>query len=65
MSRTAKCDRSDVPNHFLLLILLSHAIGIIPMRSTRMRFEKFSFGSIRIDGTTYEHDVVIDNGEIP
>ena len=25
-----------------------------------MRFEDFSFGSIRIDGTTYEHDVVID-----
>lgn len=29
-----------------------------------MRFESFSFGSIRIDGTTYEHDVVIDHGEV-
>ena len=29
-----------------------------------MRFEKFSFGSIRIDGTTYKHDVVIDRGEV-
>ena len=29
-----------------------------------MRFEAFSFGSIRIDGVTYEHDVVIDHGEI-
>jgi hypothetical protein len=29
-----------------------------------MRFEGFSFGSIRIDGITYEHDVVIDRGEI-
>ncbi len=29
-----------------------------------MRFEDFSFGSIRIDGVTYEHDVVIDRGEI-
>ena len=29
-----------------------------------MRFEKFSFGSIRIDGTTYEHDVVIDRGTV-
>ena len=29
-----------------------------------MRFEKFSFGAIRIDGATYEHDVVIDRGEI-
>jgi hypothetical protein len=29
-----------------------------------MKFEGFSFGSIRIDGVTYEHDVVIDRGEI-
>jgi hypothetical protein len=26
------------------------------------RFEAFSFGSIRINGVTYEHDVVIDRG---
>jgi hypothetical protein len=29
-----------------------------------MRFESFSFGSIRIDGITYQHDVVIDRGEV-
>jgi len=29
-----------------------------------MRFEAFSFGSIRIDGITYEHDVVIDRGDV-
>jgi hypothetical protein len=29
-----------------------------------MRFEKYSFGSIRIDGVTYEHDVVIDRGKV-
>jgi hypothetical protein len=29
-----------------------------------MRFEKFSFGSIQVDGTTYEHDVVIDLGYV-
>ncbi len=29
-----------------------------------MQFEDFSFGSIRIDGITYQHDVVIDRGEI-
>src|SRR5215472_3650786 len=29
-----------------------------------MDFEKFTFGSIRIDGTTYNHDVVIDHGEV-
>ena len=29
-----------------------------------MRFEDFRFGSIRIDGVTYGHDVVIDGGEV-
>ena len=29
-----------------------------------MKFEEFSFGAIRIDGATYEHDVVIDRGEV-
>jgi hypothetical protein len=29
-----------------------------------MRFEAFSFGSIRIDGTTYGYDVVIDRGRV-
>jgi hypothetical protein len=29
-----------------------------------MRFESFAFGSIRIDGTTYEKDVVIDRGKV-
>jgi hypothetical protein len=29
-----------------------------------MHFEKFSFGSITIDGTRYEHDVLIDRGKV-
>jgi hypothetical protein len=29
-----------------------------------MRIEKFSFGSICIDGVTYEHDVIIDRGDV-
>ena len=29
-----------------------------------MRFEAFSFGSIRIDGVTYENDVVIDHDHV-
>ena len=29
-----------------------------------MRFEAFSFGSIRIDGVTYNHDVVIDRDRV-
>jgi hypothetical protein len=28
------------------------------------RFEALSFGSIRIDGVTYEHDVLIDRGQV-
>src|SRR6201988_5302416 len=28
------------------------------------RFEAFSFGSIRIDDVTYEHDVLIDRGQV-
>ncbi len=29
-----------------------------------MRFDAFSFGSIRIDGVTYKHDLLIDRGRI-
>jgi len=29
-----------------------------------MRFEAFSFGSIQIDGVTYDHDIVIDAGNV-
>ena len=32
--------------------------------SANMRFEAFSWGSIRIDGTTYDHDVLIDRGRV-
>jgi hypothetical protein len=33
-------------------------------REVPVNFEGFSFGSIRIDDITYEHDVVIDHGEV-
>ena len=29
-----------------------------------MRFDQFYFGTIRIDGSTCQHDVVIDRGEV-
>ena len=29
-----------------------------------MRFDSYSFGSLSIDGTPYDHDVVIDRGVI-
>jgi hypothetical protein len=34
------------------------------MKRYSMRFQDFSFGSLRIDGVTYGHDVVIDRGEV-
>ena len=29
-----------------------------------MRFTGYSFGSVRVDGVTYNHDLVIDRGKI-
>jgi len=29
-----------------------------------MRFTAFSSGSVRVDGVTYEHDLIIDRGKI-
>lgn len=29
-----------------------------------MRIDRFSFGSIRVDGETYDVDIVIDRGEV-
>jgi hypothetical protein len=29
-----------------------------------MRFEEYSFGSIQIDGVSYDHDLVVDRGKI-
>src|SRR5947199_10295068 len=43
---------------------LSRRRKALELKSAPMRFDKFSFGSIQIDGNTYEHDVVIDRGEI-
>ena len=37
--------------------------GILYPRSA-MEFQKFSFGQIRIDGTEYGYDVVIDRGKV-
>jgi hypothetical protein len=29
-----------------------------------VRFTEYSFGSIRVDGVTYNHDLIIDHGKI-
>jgi hypothetical protein len=36
----------------------------VPTLEGRMRFGRFVFGSIEVDGMTYEHDLVIDRGDI-
>jgi len=36
----------------------------LPSSECEMPTEDFAFGSIRIDGITHEHDVVIEGGEI-
>ena len=33
-------------------------------RSNSMRFTGYSFGSVRVDGVTYDHDLIIDRGKI-
>ena len=29
-----------------------------------MRFTEYTFGSVRVDGVTYDHDLIIDRGKI-
>jgi len=29
-----------------------------------VRFTEYSFGSVRVDGVTYDHDLIIDRGKI-
>ena len=36
----------------------------LPSSECETQIEDFAFGSIRIDGITHEHDVVIEGGEI-
>jgi hypothetical protein len=33
-------------------------------RSISVRFTGFSFGSVRVDGVIYDHDLIIDRGKI-
>ncbi len=40
-----------------------HHMGV-PSGGEAMRIDRFSFGSIRIDGEIYAHDVVIDHGRL-
>jgi putative FmdB family regulatory protein len=60
------CGSKNVEQPDLLSLLLRRrkVRDMHSPRSSLMRFDKFSFGSIQIDGSTYEHDVVIDRGEI-
>jgi hypothetical protein len=46
-------DRSPVP-----------AVDPGAVRSISVRFTDYSFGSVRVDGVTYDHDLIIDRGKI-
>jgi hypothetical protein len=35
-----------------------------PGRRVGVRFTGYSFGSVRVDGVTYDHDLIIDRGKI-
>lgn len=35
-----------------------------PLSKDRLEFQAFSFGSISINGTTYDYDVMIDRGQV-
>ena len=36
----------------------------VRVRSISVRFTDYSFGSVRVDGVTYDHDLIIDGGKI-
>jgi hypothetical protein len=36
----------------------------VRVRSVSVRFTGYSFGSIRVDGVTYDHDLVVDRGKV-
>jgi hypothetical protein len=38
--------------------------GPLPTIHEEMRFGRVSFGSIEVDGKTYEHDFVVDRGSV-
>ena len=48
----------------VLTIGFLHRGGSVQFSELCMRVQKFSFGSIRIDGVTYGYDVVIDRGDV-
>lgn len=43
---------------------LSAVIEEYNPHTNAVQVEAFSFGSIRIDGVTYEHDVTVDRGQV-
>jgi hypothetical protein len=36
----------------------------VQVRSISVRFTEYSFGSVRVDGVSYDHDLIIDRGKI-
>jgi hypothetical protein len=56
---------AQAPDHHEARPATGHGRAIpVRARSISMRFTGFSSGSIRVDGVTYDHDLVIDRGKI-
>jgi hypothetical protein len=36
----------------------------VRVRSVSMRFTGYSFGTVRVDGVTYDHDLILDRGNV-
>jgi len=60
------CGSKDVEHCRSAFSAITSKKSACPRRARRphMRFDRFLFGSLQIDDSTYEHDVVIDRGEI-
>jgi hypothetical protein len=64
LMRDLLLEQSMPPNLEAEFLFSIGCAGGCDLGRSKMRFQKFSFGSIQIDGTTYEHDVVIDRGDV-
>jgi len=60
--RRRPCVRTDGP--YYADRMSKRGGGRKQLEKAGMDFEAYSFGSIRINGTTYEYDVVIDRGQV-
>ena len=62
-TRLPSCDRAWIHDGSGPVAGTGHTIPV-QVRSISVRFTEYSFGSVRVDGVTYDHDLIIDRGKI-